>query len=147
MKLWRVSQHADLSGRGGLLADARWSRSGTAVVYCADHPATALLEKLAHLDFEDIPEVYQLFSVSVPDEAPFYTVEAARLPNDWKINQEFTRSLGTELLRRGKHLFIWVPCALVPFAWNALLNPQHAVAKRCSIADLVEEPFDSRLVR
>jgi RES domain-containing protein len=48
MRIWRISNFADLSGRGGMLIDGRWNRRGTPIVYCTDHPSTALLEILVH---------------------------------------------------------------------------------------------------
>ena len=147
MKLWRVSEHADLSGKGGLIAKARWNRAGMAVVYCTDHPSTALLEKLAHFDFEDMPRTYRLFSVQVPDDAPRFTVETRQLPKNWKTNTDATQALGSSLLASAEQLMIWVPCALVPEAWNILLNPAHAESAECFIEDIFDEPFDPRLIR
>ena len=69
MRLWRISNHASLSGDGGLYASGRWHTRGRRVVYLADHPASALLEVMVHLeiDAEDLPTHYQLLGVEVPD--------------------------------------------------------------------------------
>ena len=57
MRLWRISNHASLTGEGGLYASGRWHTRGQRVVYLADHPASALLEVMVHLeiDAEDLP--------------------------------------------------------------------------------------------
>ena len=68
--LWRISQHADLSGVGGLYARGRWHSRGQPVVYLADHPASCLLEMLvqgARLDA--LPAAYQWLRVDAPDAA------------------------------------------------------------------------------
>jgi RES domain-containing protein len=52
MELWRISNYADLSGAGGLRAAGRWHSQGKRIVYLADHPSSALLEMLVHLDRE-----------------------------------------------------------------------------------------------
>ncbi len=44
----------------------------TPVVYCADHPATALLEILVHVDAEDLPPAYQLLEIEVPDTHSYH---------------------------------------------------------------------------
>ena len=69
-RLWRISNHASLSGDGGLYASGRWHTRGRRVVYLADHPASALLEVMVHLeiDAEDLPTHYQLLGVDVPDD-------------------------------------------------------------------------------
>ena len=50
MELWRISNYADLSGIGGLKAAGRWHSQGRRIVYLADHPSSALLEMLVHMD-------------------------------------------------------------------------------------------------
>lgn len=67
MFLWRISRFADLDGRGGEVASGRWHRKGHRIVYCADHPSTALLEMLVHLDPDNIPSNYQLLKIDCPD--------------------------------------------------------------------------------
>ena len=146
MRVWRVSDHSDLSGQGGMVSEARWHRIGTPVVYCADHPATALLEALVHIDVEDMPGGYTLLTVDVP-EAPSYRVDFTDLPSNWTIDFAVTQSVGTDVLARAEHLLVWVPSVLVPHAWNALLNPRHADAGRCSVVELITNLFDPRLIR
>ena len=70
MRLWRTSNHASLSGDGGLYASGRWHLRGRRVVYLADHPASALVEIMVHLeiDAEDLPTHYQLLGVEVPND-------------------------------------------------------------------------------
>ena len=65
MRLWRISNHVDLSGEGGRRAAGRWSHQGRRVVYLAEHPALAMLETLVHLevDVEDLPSTYRLIEV------------------------------------------------------------------------------------
>jgi hypothetical protein len=55
--------------------------------------------------------------------------------------------MGSDLLTRAEHLIVLVPTVLVPYAWNALLNPNHPDIGRCSIAEVITELFDPRLVR
>ena len=129
-----------------MFSAARWHRSGTPVVYCTDHPATALLEKLVHVDIEDMPRGYTLLTIDVPG-AHSHRVEASDLPSDWMSDVAATQAIGTALLARAEHLLVWVPSALVPYAWNALLNPRHTQAPRCAIVNTVSNLFDPRPIR
>ena len=146
MNVWRVSNYTDLSGQGGLVAGARWHRVGTPVVYCADHPATALLEKLVHIDIEDMPRGYTLLTIDVPD-APVRRIEVNTLPDGWASDLNTTQAAGTAALEQADHLLVWVPSVLVPHAWNALLNPRHALAGLCSVVETTKNLFDPRLIR
>jgi RES domain-containing protein len=66
MELWRISNYADLSGIGGVRAAGRWHSQGRRIVYLADHPSSALLEMLVHMDRDLIPSTYQLLRIVVP---------------------------------------------------------------------------------
>src|SRR5882757_3150182 len=102
MRLWRISNFANLSGEGGLLASGRWHSRGRRIVYLSDHPASALLEVLVHLevDVDDLPVSYQLLAVDFPGEAS-ETVSMGALPPDWRTNIAVTRQVGDRWLNAG----------------------------------------------
>lgn len=127
-------------------ASGRWHLAGTPVVYCADHPATALLERLVHIDLEDMPAGYTLMTIDLPAE-PAHRIDISDLPDDWKTSIETTQAIGDGVLSAVDHLIVWVPSALVPYAWNALLNPRHPAAATCAIVDTISSLFDPRLIR
>ncbi|MGH6628532.1 MAG: RES family NAD+ phosphorylase, partial [Burkholderiales bacterium] len=95
--LWRISNYADLEGRGGLRAGARWHTKGRAVVYCSEEPTGALLEALVHVEvdsLEDLPKSYQLLRIAFPDKVAVEEVALSSLPPDWKRRTLLTRSIG-----------------------------------------------------
>ena len=69
MIIWRISNYAGLDGEGGVRADGRWHTAGTPVVYCALHPATALVEKFVQqkADAAGPPSHYRYLKVEIPD--------------------------------------------------------------------------------
>ena len=148
MRLWRISNYADLSGEGGLRASGRWHTKGFRVVYLSDHPASALLETMVHLeiDAEDLPNTYQLIGVESPDDSLMKAVEEADLPADWRMQQTITRALGDEWLANAPTSLLSVPSAIVPAGRNYLLNPTHAHAATISISSAVRAAYDPRLV-
>ena len=66
MELWRISNYADLSGVGGCRRPVDGTR-GKRIVYLADHPASALLEMLVHIDRDLIPATYRLLRIVASD--------------------------------------------------------------------------------
>lgn len=130
-----------------MIASGRWNQVNTPVVYAADHPATAMLETLAHLNIERVPRSYRLLGIDVPDDAPSYRMSGPDLPPNWQSDVARTQVLGTRLLDATEHLMIIVPTVLVPFAWNALLNPRHPGIDRCRIVEVFNGTFDLRLIR
>jgi RES domain-containing protein len=148
MRLWRISDHADLSGEGGLRASGRWHSKGSRVVYLADHPASALLEVLVHLeiDVEDLPTHYQLLAIEAPDGVAVTALDDANLPPDWRDRPLITRARGDDWLRGGASALLRVPSAIVPATGSTLFNPAHADATRLSIVAIMRAPFDRRRV-
>ncbi|PWW01599.1 RES domain-containing protein [Hoeflea marina] len=144
MDLWRISPHVDLSGRGGLLVDGRWHQRGVPVVYCCDHPSTALLEVLVHMDRSRIPPRYQLLRIDCPDDLQMLT--PSNIPKQ-AADLDVSRSIGTALLRDRRHPLIRVPSAVMPAAWNILINPMHSGSARITVAETFQYPWDSLILR
>jgi len=142
MRIWRISNYADLSGQGGLLASGRWHTRGTPVVYAADHPSTALIEYLAHVDPEDLPSDFQLLEIDVPDAV---AAHAPSLPPNWKTNMDLTAKIGAAFIAGRSGPVMRVPSALVPFAENFVLNPVLLKAAGITILGATRHPMDERL--
>jgi RES domain-containing protein len=144
VRLWRISNYADLSGLGGLRFAARWHSKGRPIVYAAEHPAGALSEFLAHMDRSDLPRSFQMLTVVAGEDASLETLPAEALPPDWLINIRATRRLGDAWLADRRSLLLRVPSALVPEADNVLINPQHPDAGKLKIVNVAQVPLDSR---
>lgn len=142
MILWRISNYADLSGRGGMLAPGRWHNRGMPIVYCSDHPSTTLLEMLVHMDLDDLPIHLQLLKIRCPDDVAIQIAE-----NIDTSNETLTRETGDTWLSRGETCLLKVPSVVLPVASNILINPRHADAARLKIETVLHYPFDSRLLR
>jgi RES domain-containing protein len=147
VRLWRISRFADLSGEGGRLAPGRWHSRGGRIVYLADHPASALVEVLVHLEVDaaELPTAYQLLDIEIPDTMRFETMEIADLPDDWQSHERVTRALGDRWLAERRTGLLRVPSAIVPATSNWLLNSAHADARALTIAEIIRAPFDQRL--
>lgn len=145
MELWRISNYADLSGIGGLRAAGRWHSRGRRIVYLADHPSSAMLEMLVHMDRDDIPRTYQLLRASVPEDIVVETV-AAELPADWRLKTVVSREIGDRWLDRSTSALLQVPSAISKRGSNFLLNPAHVNATRITVAEIIKAPFDPRLL-
>ncbi|AOK21665.1 hypothetical protein WK67_02655 [Burkholderia ubonensis] len=148
--LWRISNYADLKGIGGLRAGGRWHFAGQPVVYLAEHPALALLETLVHLEIASVaqlPNGYQLLRVEVPDSVAVAEIAEHDAPADWRTNPDWTKGAGTEWLQTKPSALLRVPSAVVPHAHNFLLNPLHPAVAEIRVAEILQTPYDSRILR
>lgn len=152
MRIWRVSNYADLSGEGGKRGAARWHSEGRRIVYLAEHPALALLENLVNLQLDpnDLPDTYQLLEVEAPDRVVQQALPVADLNAKnpaWRSNVSFTRSLGDAWLTAGETALCGVPSVILPKSTNVLLNPSHHDAPRVTIVEVTRPAYDPRLFR
>ena len=149
MRVWRVSRHRDLTGIGGLYVAGRWHTRGHLITYAAEHPATAQLEWLAHLEItrpQDAPLTIPFSEIEVPDDLIWEELTEADLPTSWETNQMETQRLGDSWLDERRSAVMFVPSVLVP-ARNVLLSPRHPDAARIRMVRSFDHPFDTRLLR
>lgn len=150
MRIWRISNFDDLSGIGGLKADGRWHDRGRYAVYAADHPASALLEVMVHLeiDFEDLPTTYQLLGIDVPDNLAVEMVgltDIEKISRDWADDPRVTRYVLRPWFEEARTAMVSVPSVIVPFAQNYIINPRHRDAARIRVSHVARYPHDLRL--
>lgn len=126
-----------------MISAGRWNPINTPMVYCADHPATALLEILVHLDAEDAPRTFQSLEIEIPDAVSVATPE---LDEDWPQHAAMTRQIGSEFIAAMTHPIMKVPCAIVPFTHNYLLNPALIEQAAIHIVGITRHPIDTRLL-
>jgi len=148
VRLWRISQYPGLSGIGGTLVSGRWHNAGPAVIYCAEHPALAMLEALAHmqLGLSSMPTTLKLLAIDVREGAQIAKLPA--LPIGWQANQPTTQTIGSAWLAEAGALLLKVPSAVLPESWNYLINPRAAQAgTHLSETQVGPIWLDARLVR
>lgn len=149
MKLWRISNYADLLGIGGLHVSGRWHYKGNRVVYLAENPALAQLEVMVHfdMDLDELPDDYTLLEVEVNKRCKISTLDAAALPANWQKNEAVTQHIGTQWLHSSTSALLRVPSAVVPHSNNYLLNPEHKDAKKIKLISDEKHPWDDRLLK
>jgi RES domain-containing protein len=150
VNIWRISNHRDLEGRGGLRAGGRWHFPGRPIVYCAEHPASALLEILAHLDVANLaalPDGYQLLEIEVPATLEVESLPTHALTLKWQSDEAATQAIGDRWLASRSSALLRVPSALVPKVWNFLVNPSHPSVALLKITSAARYPFDTRLFK
>jgi RES domain-containing protein len=147
VELWRISNYPDLSGIGGMRAGGRWHSQGRRIVYLADHPSSALLELLVHMDRDLIPPTYQLLRIDISLDVTIEAVVAGDLSGNWRTDTIASREIGDRWLDRSTSALLRVPSAISEQGQNFLLNPAHPDAAKVTVAEIIHAPFDARLLR
>ena len=155
MRLFRITaitRSQDISGAGGLYAAGRWHHRGTPVLYAAPTRSGAVLEVLVHTPKTGPKSGLSLIEYELPDTVSHDYVDMGSLPHDWARRPPLTHTqdYGTEWLKRGFALLLFVPTAVVPHSdsseWNAIINPQHKEISHLRIKEISLFKFDSALL-
>lgn len=119
------------------------------MVYTATSLALAAIEVFVHLDPQEPPADLVWIEAELPlDEADGERISVRDLPEDWhrERHPELQRR-GAEWARSRGSLVLFVPSAVVPHSWNALLNPEHPDARRIRVVETQPFIFDPRMFR
>jgi RES domain-containing protein len=68
------------------------------------------------------------------------------LAPNWRTQPAVTRQIGDQWLDQSATALLQVPSVIVPNGTNFLLNPAHPDAGEVEIAEVVNAPFDPRLL-
>ena len=149
MQLWRISNHADLTGLGGERLSGRWHTAspGKRIVYLSEHPALALIENLANLrgNPQFYPSTYQLIRVSASTQYLVEGVDPANFANLDMADTQQTQAIGDRWLADRAVALLRVPSAPSPVSSNYLLNPLHSDASSFQIDWAKHVKYDRRL--
>lgn len=144
MRAWRISRYTDLLGIGGRHTAGRWNHLGRLIVYCADHPALALLEILVHVDIENLPEDYKLLEISIPDQL---IAKPDTLPENWMEDFAISRNVFENFCQTVDAPVLLVPSVIVSRCSNLLINPNHPRASELQVVSTQRQSLDTRFLR
>ena len=105
------------------------------------------MEKLVHTG-DILPKDLMLVLISLPDDDKLYRRHAVHdLPAGWDAlpSSTPTVALGDEFLIAGADLGMIVPSAVMPEAFNIVVNPAHPAFSVVTIEIVRPFEFDSRL--
>ena len=129
-----------LSREGASFVSGRWHTAGLnkSIVYASEHPALALLELYANLEYVLRRYALVKFTVGTPgvDAPPEEVVNSV-------LAETVTRAYGDAWYAGGKFPVLRVPSALVPPGFNYLVRPGDVGA--IEVIGTTFHPLDGRL--
>jgi RES domain-containing protein len=149
--VWRLTlkRHVAPDGEGARRYGGRWNKPGTPVVYTSGTLSLAVLEYLAHVDSDILPDTLVSVQATIPDGFVVDTILPSQLPDDWQdtIIPPPLQELGTSWVRAAKSAVLKVPSVLIETEWNYVLNPLHPDFSRITWATGTPFSFDPRLFK
>lgn len=151
MQAWRIAKRAyalDRQGTGARLSGGRWNSQGIPAIYAGLSPEISAMEKLVHTG-DQLPHDLVLSVLEIPNEQELYLRYAVKnLPIGWDALPSSTAAIniGDQFLLSTKYLGMIVPSAVMPEAFNVMLNPNHPAFSAVTITVVRTFEFDSRLL-
>ena len=146
-RLYRAAHGPGLDGIGGTFADGRWHTVGERVVYFGASAAIVVLERLAHIDPDLLPDDLRLARFEFSEPVSETKVdEFAVLPPHWSEDEGITRHIGGRWRQEGRSCLLTVPSAILLEERNFVLNPEHLDAQRLRLVRARRFTFDPRLI-
>lgn len=134
MRIWRLclQRHTAPDGEGARLYGGRWNSAGTAVVYTSATLSLAVLEYLANLDSDILPDGLVALSADVPEELGIRAIQIKELPVNWREYPapDAVKAIGTAWASASESVILSVPSVIIPEERNFLVNPAHPDAGR-----------------
>lgn len=139
-------KHLVYDGAGAALHGARWNSPGRMLIYCSEHYATAILEKLVHAGRTRLPGPHHATRIEVPDNLTLERFDPAA-HRGWDTESSgVAREYGDAWHRGGRTAVLVVPSVPgQPAEWNFVINPAHADAARIRVAPAFNVTWDGRL--
>lgn len=133
------------SGLGPSLYPQRWNARGQQAIYAAEHFATAMLEVLARQSRPSEKQRY--IEITFPKGLSYEIADVSKIP-DWKsVGNRKARALGSEWIKTGKTVLLYVPSVIAEQERNVLINPLHADFGRIQISSELPVNWDGRLFK
>ena len=131
---------------GSVLVGGRWTSRGRAVIYAAEHYATALLEQLVHAGRLRLPGRHHAAAIVIPDDVRIERFDPAAHPGWEREGSSVARAFGDEWLDAARSAVLAVPSIPgQPVEWNYLISPMHPDAARIRPLEPFDVVWDGRL--
>jgi RES domain-containing protein len=123
----------------------RWNSAGNKVLYAAESIPLAFLENMVRRQGVGFNDDFQIMFISIPDAVLIEEVSAADLGSTWRNPNDYSACLplGDKWYHDAKSLALKVPSAVMPEAFNYVINTMHPDYKELVLigtTNLVPDP-------
>lgn len=147
MLLFRIA-HKDFSDKlfaSGL--PGRWNGDNKKVIYCAETIALALLENMVRRQGVGFNHDFKIMLIEAPSSLKVTTIEIENLEKGWRDfrNYSFCQSIGNKWYEQCKTPLLKVPSAILPEAFNFVINTNHQDYKKIHLLEITDLVPDERI--
>ena len=126
---------------------ARWNGESKKVIYCAETIALALLENMVRRQGVGFNSDFKIMFIQIPDILKITNIELKSLPNGWRDFRDysFCQTIGNRWYDEGKTPLLRVPSAVLPEAFNIVINTNHTDYNKIKLIETTDLIPDERI--
>jgi RES domain-containing protein len=122
----------------------RWNSAGKKVIYAAESIPLAFLENMVRRQGVGFNKDFRIMIIEIPDRVKIAAIIPSDLEDGWRDSRDYSKCqrVGDKWYDEGKTMVLKVPSAIVPEAFNYIINsefPDHGMIKLVSTTDLVPD--------
>ncbi len=125
----------------------RWNSAGNKVIYTTETVPLALLENLVRRQGVGFNADFKIMFIEIPDDAVIESVTESDLEAGWRGPNDYSQCQppGDRWFNAGKALALKVPSAVMPLAFNFVINTVHRDYARIKLVEVTNLVPDSRI--
>lgn len=125
----------------------RWNSAGNKVLYASESIPLALLENMVRRQGVGFNSDFKVMFLEIPDEVVIESVEESALEPGWRDPNDYSQCqpLGDQWFNAGKALALKVPSAVMPLAFNFVINTIHPDYPRVKLVEVTDLVPDTRI--
>lgn len=125
----------------------RWNGSGRKIIYCAESIPLAFLENMVRRQGVGFNDNFKTMILEIPDNFEVQEILPKDLPSGWRRFTDYSKCqpIGNKWYDEGLALVLKVPSAVLPEAFNYVVNATHPGFKNIKLLQVTDLIPDERI--
>lgn len=125
----------------------RWNGEGRKVIYCSESIPLAFLESMIRRQGVGFNDDFKIMVIEIPDDLLVTAIIPDDLADGWRDFRDYSKCqfLGDRWYEEGKTPLLKVPSAVMPEAFNYVINGTHRDFKKIKMIDVTDLVPDERI--
>ena len=125
----------------------RWNSAGNKVLYAAESISLAFLENMVRRQGVGFNNDFRIMFISVPDPVSMEVISMDGLNPAWRNPNDYSACLplGDKWYQDGKSIALKVPSAVMPEAFNYMINTLHREYSKVELVEVTNLVPDPRI--
>ena len=147
MLVYRITLKAFSAGLYAPGFVGQWNGAGRKVIYCSESIPLAFLENMIRRQGVGFNQGFKIMVLEIPDNLKIEIVNVIDLKTGWRSTKDYSKCqpIGNAWYDSGTTPVLKVPSAILPEAFNFVINSVHTDFKSIKILEVTDLVPDERI--